>query len=212
MAEGDHAKVGRLGVLLVLSGPAGAGKSTILRAAAERDAGLRFSVSCTTRPPREGEVDGVEYHFLGEDEFAAKVDAGEFLEHAGVHKWRYGTLRESVVGLLENGLDVIMDIDVQGAEQIRACDDPVVARARVDVFVMPPDTAELESRLRARGSESEETFKLRMETALAEIEHWPKYDYRIFSGTRESDDAAFASIVAAERLRVARFARGDGSS
>jgi len=210
MAEGDIGSSGRLGVLLVLSGPAGAGKSTILSAAAARDAGLRFSVSCTTRPPREGETDGVEYYFLGDTEFAVKVEAGEFLEHAGVHKWRYGTLRSAVVGLLEKGVDVIMDIDVQGAEQIRFCDDPTVARARVDVFVMPSDTAELERRLRARGSESEETFKLRMANALAEIEHWPQYDYRIFSGTREEDAAAFAAIVAAERLRVARFVRGQG--
>ena len=196
---------GRLGVLLLLSGPAGAGKSTILRSAVEGDKGLRFSVSCTTRPPREGEADGVDYHFLGDDDFAAKVEAGEFLEHAGVHKWRYGTLRESVVGLLEGGVDVVMDVDVQGAEQIRACGDATVGRALVDVFVMPPDTAELESRLRARGSESEETFRLRMKNALAEIEYWPKYRYRILSSSRDEDYAAFKHIIAAERLRVSRF-------
>ncbi len=196
---------GRLGVLLLLSGPAGAGKSTILRSAVEADEGLRFSVSCTTRPPREGETDGVDYHFLSEEDFAAKVEAGEFLEHAGVHKWRYGTLRESVVGLLEKGVDVVMDVDVQGAEQIRACGDATVDRALVDVFVMPPDTAELESRLRARGSESEETFKLRMKNALAEIEHWPNYTYRILSSSREADYAAFKHIIEAERLRVSRF-------
>lgn len=207
MTEGGINSEGRLGVLLVLSGPAGAGKSTILRAAVAADPGLRFSVSCTTRPPREGEIDGVEYHFLSDAQFAAKAKAGEFLEHAGVHKWRYGTLRASVVGLLEKGIDVIMDIDVQGAWQIRACDHPEVARARVDVFVMPSDTAELERRLRARGSESEETFKLRMANALAEIAHWSRYDYRILSETREEDVAAFAAIVAAERLRVARYFR-----
>ena len=200
MVKGSDKASGRLGVLMLLSGPAGAGKSTILRTAIEKDPGLQFSVSCTTRPPREGETDGVDYHFLSEGEFAAKVEAGEFLEHAGVHKWRYGTLRESVVGLLEEGTDVIMDIDVQGAEQIRASDDPTVMRALVDIFVMPPDTAELERRLRARGSESEETFQLRMKNALAEIEQWPSYSYRILSGTRDEDYAAFATILAAERL------------
>lgn len=195
----------RTGILLVLSGPAGSGKTTILRTAVERDANVQFSVSCTTRPPREGEVDGVDYRFLDDDEFAAKVDAGEFLEHAGVHKWRYGTLRSSVVDLLERGIDVIMDIDVQGAEQIRASDDRVIAGARVDVFVMPPDTAELERRLRERGSENEETFQLRMRNAIAELEHWPKYTYRILSASREDDYAAFAHILAAERLKVVRW-------
>ena len=203
--ESTGTEPARLGVLLLLSGPAGAGKSTILRTAVENDPGLRFSVSCTTRPPREGEVDGGDYHFLSDDDFAAKVEAGEFLEHAGVHKWHYGTLRESVVGLLEGGVDVVMDVDVQGAEQIRACGDATVGRALVDVFVMPPDTAELESRLRARGSESEETFRLRMKNALAEIEHWPKYRYRILSTSRDEDSAAFEHIIAAERLRVSRF-------
>jgi len=203
---GDRSsEIARLGVLMVLSGPAGSGKSTILSSAVERDPGVRFSVSCTTRPPREGETDGVHYHFLSEENFAAKVEAGAFLEHAGVHKWRYGTLREAVVVLLEQGVDVVMDIDVQGAEQIRACDDPVIERARVDVFVMPPDVEELERRLRERGSENEETFQLRMKTAIAEIEHWPKYTYRILSGERDADYAAFAGILAAERLKVARL-------
>lgn len=184
---------------MVLSGPAGSGKSTILKAAVARDPGVRFSVSCTTRPPREGEVDGTDYHFLGDEQFMAKIEAGEFLEHAGVHKWRYGTLRESVVGLLEQGIDVVMDIDVQGAEQIRACTDPIIETARVDVFVMPADPAELEKRLRERGSENEETFQLRMKNALAEMEHAPKYEHQILSGTREEDYAAFATILEAAR-------------
>ncbi len=196
---------GRSGALIVLSGPAGSGKSTILRRAVERDPGVRFSTSCTTRPPREGEIDGRDYHFLSGEEFARRAEAGDFLEHAGVHKWRYGTLRAPVVDLLGRGLDVVMDIDVQGAEQIRSCGDPAIAAARVDVFVKPVDPAELERRLRERGSESEETFQLRMRNALAEMGHWREYGYRILSGTKEEDYAAFASILAAERMRVSRL-------
>ena len=203
--SGKKAAGSRQGLLLVLSGPAGAGKSTVLRSVVENDPVVRFSVSCTTRPAREDEVDGIDYHFLSEEEFAGKLEAGEFLEHADVHKWGYGTLRTSVADLIEGGFDVIMDIDVQGAEQIRACSDALISRAHVDIFMMPEDTAELERRLRGRGSEDEETFRLRMQTALAELEHWRHYTYRILSSSREADYASFANILRAERLRVARF-------
>lgn len=188
---------------MLLSGPAGSGKTTILRTAVEQDEQLRFSVSCTTRPPREGEIDGKDYHFLSEEEFAAKVEAGEFLEHAGVHKWRYGTLRATVISILEEGNDVVMDIDVQGAEQIRTTEDPVIARALVDVFVTPTDNTELERRLRGRGSESEETFQLRMRTAIAEMQHVDQYTHRIVSASREEDYAAFVEILTAARAERA---------
>jgi guanylate kinase len=110
-----------------------------------------------------------------------------------------------VVDLIEEGIDVIMDIDVQGAEQIRACSEPLISRTHVDIFMMPADTAELERRLRARGSEDEETFRLRMKNALAELKHWRHYTYRILSSSREADYESFVNILRAERLRVARF-------
>ena len=203
--SGKKAAGSRQGLLLVLSGPAGAGKSTVLRSVVENDPVVRFSVSCTTRPAREDEVDGIDYHFLSEEEFAGKLEAGEFLEHADVHKWGYGTLRTSVADLIEGGFDVIMDIDVQGAEQIRASNDPLIVRSRVDIFMMPADTRELEQRLRARGSEDEETFRLRMESALEELGHWHHYTYRILSSTREADYQSVTTILQAEQLRVARW-------
>lgn len=195
----------RSGILFLLSGPAGSGKSTLLKAALEEFDNLEFSISCTTRLAREEEVDGKEYHFLTEDEFQSKVDNDEFLEYANVHKWNYGTLKSSVKAALEKGTDVIMDIDVQGAQKVRGCQDEIISSALVDIFITTKNIAELESRLRGRGSEDDETFELRMETASSELKEWSHYAYCIISGTQQEDFRLLSSIINSERAKVHRM-------
>lgn len=194
----------RTGMLLVVSGPSGSGKTTLCRRLA--DAGeARYSISCTTRAPRPGEQDGLDYHFLSRPDFEARLAAGDFLEHAQVHGNFYGSLRSEVIARLDAGVDVVMDIDVQGAEQIRACADPLIRRAFVDVFVMPPGEEELRSRLSGRGTDSEATIALRMANALDEMSHWREYAYLLLSSTREEDYARFLALVTTERMRAARM-------
>ena len=195
----------RSGILFLLSGPAGSGKSTLLKAALKEFDNLEFSISCTTRLAREQEVDGKEYHFLTEDEFQSKVDNDEFLEYANVHKWNYGTLKSSVKAALEKGIDVIMDIDVQGAQKVRGCQDEIISSALVDIFITTKSIAELESRLRGRGSEDDETFELRMETASSELKEWSHYAYCIISGTQQEDFRLLSSIINSERAKVHRM-------
>jgi guanylate kinase len=193
----------RTGILLVVSGPSGSGKTTLCKRLAESGQ-ARHSISCTTRAPRPGEVEGDHYHFLSVEEFESKLAAGEFLENAKVHGNFYGTLRSEVLHHLEAGTDVVMDIDVQGAAQVRASDDAAIQRALVDVFVMPESEAELHARLVGRGTDSEETIQLRMENALGEIAHWPEYTFRLLSLTPDEDYARFEALLVAERLRVSR--------
>ena len=192
----------RLGVLMVVSGPSGTGTTTLCRKLCEEGEAI-FSVSCTTRAPRPGEVDGKDYFFLTEDDFVARIGRGEFFEHANVHGRRYGTLKSYVTDNLKRGIDVLMDIDVQGAAQVRACDDELVQRCLTQVFVLPPSLDELNARLSGRGTESAEAVALRLKNAADEIEHWPRYDYALVSGSREEDYARFKSILVAQRMRVA---------
>jgi guanylate kinase len=199
------ATVKRLGILCVVSGPSGAGKTTLCHALSEADPNVVYSVSCTTRRPRPGEVDGRDYLFLSPEEFMERVAAGDFLEHAPVHDRHYGTLRSSVIAQLERGIDVVMDLDVEGAAQVRSNPDPLIAAARVDVFVRPQSQEELEKRLESRGTEGREEFELRMKNALDEIRHWPLYEYQILSGSREEDFSRFKTIIEAERLRTSRL-------
>lgn len=145
------------------------------------------------------------YHFVSREDFEARLAAGDFLEHALVHRNFYGTLRSEVMGHLAAGTDVVMDIDVQGAAQVRACGDPAIQRARVDLFVMPPSESELYARLTGRGTDSEETIALRMTNALEEMQHWPRYTYRLLSATREEDYLRFKAVLTAEQLRVSRL-------
>jgi len=194
----------RTGILLVVSGPSGSGKTTLCRRiAGEGEA--HYSISCTTRPPRPGEINGKDYHFLSREQFLSKLETGEFLESAEVHGNLYGTLRSEVVQHLQTGRDVVMDLDVQGAEHVRKCEDPAIRCAWVDLFVMPADEQELLNRLSGRGTDSTEVIELRMKNAMEEISQWPNYTYRLLSGTQEEDYTQFKALLVAERLRVSRM-------
>lgn len=194
----------RTGILLVVSGPSGSGKTTLCRSlAGENEA--HYSISCTTRSPRPGEIDGKDYHFLSRERFLSKRHNGEFLESAEVHGNLYGTLRSEVIQYLASGCDVVMDLDVQGAELVRKCEDASIRAALVDLFVMPANEEELFKRLSGRGTDSAEVIELRMKNAIEETRHWSEYTYRLISGTQEEDYTRFKSLIVAERLRVSRI-------
>lgn len=194
----------RTGVLLVVSGPSGSGKTTLCRRLADSGE-VRYSISCTTRPPRPGELNGRDYHFLSTGDFQQRLQAGDFLEHAVVHGNLYGSLKSEVTSHLRAGIDVVMDIDVQGADQVRTCRNGEIQHALVDLFVMPPSEEELRQRLTGRGTDQAETIALRMTNALEEMRHWPQYTYCLVSSTRERDYAQFQAVLTAERLRVSRI-------
>lgn len=194
----------RKGILLVVSGPSGSGKTTLCRRLAD-EGEASYSVSCTTRPARPGEVDGRDYYFLCREEFLAKRAAEEFLESAEVHGNLYGTLKSEVSGRLSAGADVVMDLDVQGAAQVRACADKAIQLSAIDLFVMPASEEELLARLSGRGTDSAEVIALRMTNALEEIRHWSEYTYRLLSATLEEDYSRFKSLIIAERMRVSRL-------
>lgn len=195
---------GRFGILLVVSGPSGSGKTTLCRKLAEMGE-VHYSISCTTREPRPGEVNGRDYHFLDRADFQKRLDAGDFLEHATVHGNFYGSLKSEVLSYLESGVDVVMDIDVQGADQVRACEQAEIRRSFVDLFVMPPSEEELRARLSARGTDADDVIELRMKNALGEMKHWSKYQYLLSSAEREDDFRRFHALVVAERMRVTRM-------
>lgn len=194
----------RTGILFLVSGPSGSGKTTLCRRLAS-EGEARYSISCTTRAPRHGERHRHDYHFLSREEFQTKEGGGEFLEHATVHGNLYGTLKSEVLAHLARGVDVVMDIDVQGAAQVRSCADPEIRRALVDLFVMPPSEEELRARLTGRGTDAEEVIALRMANSLEEMVHWPEYSYCLISGEREDDYTRFKGLLVSERLRTSRL-------
>jgi len=195
----------RRGILCVVSGPSGSGKTTVCRSFSDSDSECVYAVSCTTRASRAGEVDGTDYHFLSREDFEQRTTRGDFLEWAEVHGNFYGTLKSEVLDLIEAGTDVLIDIDVQGAELIRKNSDPLIVESRVDVFIMPPSRDELIDRLDKRGTESAEQLDIRLNNALEEMRHWGSYHYTIISRTRGDDLARFAAIIRAERCRSARL-------
>jgi guanylate kinase len=190
-------KFSRRGILFVVSAPSGAGKTTLVERI-RRTPNLFYSVSCTTRAPRAGEIDGQDYQFLSDADFRERIEKGDFLEHAQVHRDHYGTLREPVVTNLKSGKDVLIDIDTQGAAVIRNCGDPVIRDALADVFIMPPDLEELRKRLLKRGTETAEQIDSRLATAAREMERWRDYRYTIISGSVEEDLQRFRQIMEAE--------------
>ena len=187
----------RYGILFVISAPSGAGKTTLV-AALRQTSELAYSVSCTTRAPRAGEIDGEDYQFLSDADFRARVKSVDFLEYAQVHGDFYGTLREPVITNLENGMDVLIDIDTQGAAAIRNCDDRIIRRALADVFIMPPDLKELRRRLTKRATETAQQIDSRLATAAREMELWRDYRYTIISRSVEEDLQKFRHIMSAE--------------
>jgi guanylate kinase len=187
----------RHGILFVISAPSGAGKTTLVEAL-RKTPNLFYSVSCTTRAPRAGEIEGGDYQFLSGMDFQARVEARDFLEHARVHGDYYGTLGKPVLTNLKNGVDVLIDIDTQGAATIRNCDDPVIRQALADVFIMPPDLEALRRRLLKRGTETTEQIDSRLATARREMELWRDYRYTIISRTVEDDLQRFRCIMSAE--------------
>jgi guanylate kinase len=197
----------RTGILFVVSAPSGAGKTTLCDALRQTP-DFVYSVSCTTRPPRAGEIEGEDYHFLSEPDFRARVEAGEFLEYAKVHEHHYGTLRKPLVANLQNGVDVLIDVDIQGAAAIRSFDDETIRHALCDVFIMPPDLDELRRRLTRRGTETPQQIELRIVNAARELELWRDYRYTIISKSMEEDLQKFRNIMGAERYLSRRLALG----
>jgi guanylate kinase len=190
----------RRGLMLVLSSPSGAGKTTLARRLLEAEPGVELSVSCTTRKRRKGEAEGRDYPFIDRDTFARMRDAGEFLEWAVVFHNYYGTLREPVEKALEAGRDVLFDVDWQGAESLRDKRPNDV----VTVFILPPSGKALERRLKERAQDPPEVVEARMRGASNEIQHWDDYDYVVINHDVEQSVAALRAILAAERLRASR--------
>ena len=187
----------RYGILFVISAPSGSGKTTLVEALRQTP-NFIYSVSCTTRAPRAGEIENEDYQFLSDRDFRARVAAGDFLEHAQVHGDFYGTLRGPLITNLKNGIDVLIDIDTQGADTIRKSDDPIIREALADVFIMPPDLEELRRRLLKRGTETPEQIESRLKTAAREMELWRDYRYTIISKSMEEDLQKFRHIMGAE--------------
>jgi len=187
--------------ILILSSPSGAGKTTLTKALLEVDKNIEMSVSCTTRPKRENEIEGKDYFFVDEEKFQNLIIEGELLEHAYVYENSYGTPKKRVEELLEEGKDVIFDIDWQGTNQLKTrIPDNIVS-----VFILPPSIKELESRLMKRNTEDKEIIKMRLSRAKIEISHWDSYDYVIVNKNIDQSLDLIKSILNVERLKRANI-------
>ncbi|MEO1137875.1 MAG: guanylate kinase [Pseudomonadota bacterium] len=188
----------RRGLLIILSSPSGAGKSTLSRRLRDWDDSISFSVSATTRAPRDGEVDGQDYHFLSETDFRSEVASEGMLEHAHVFGNFYGSPKAPVQSAIEEGRDVLFDIDWQGAQQIQ---NSVLGQHTLSIFILPPSIAELRRRLETRAQDSDAVIAKRMQKSWDEISHWGEYDYVLVNDDLDTTDAHLKTIVTAARLR-----------
>ncbi|HYL48862.1 MAG TPA: guanylate kinase [Stellaceae bacterium] len=193
-------EIKRRGILLVLSSPSGAGKTTITRALVAREPLLALSVSVTTRPRRAGEVDGKDYHFVDPARFAAMVANNDLLEHATVFGHSYGTPRAPLMAAIESGRDIITDIDWQGTQQLQA----KIGADLVSVFILPPTMAALEARLKSRAQDSDEVVHARMAKSSEELSHWDAYDYVVINDDFEDSVRRVQAILSAERVQRRR--------
>jgi len=193
-------------LLVIISAPSGGGKTTVCEKLLAARPEMTRAITCTTRPPRQGEKDGVDYYFLDAASFLKRVQAGNFLEHATVYGNSYGTLKAEVLGKLRTGKDVLLNVDVQGAATIhaRAQEDPELKRALVSVFLTPPSLAILEERLRKRGTDSDGVIGKRLGVARQEIAQWKNFDYLLMSSTIAEDLRRMLAIIEAEKMRSCR--------
>ena len=190
----------RKGLLLVVSGPSGAGKGTICKALLNKNDQIKLSVSATTRKPRNGEVHGVNYFFIEKEEFAKMIENGEFLEYAQIYDNFYGTPKAAIIECLEKGQDVILEIEMQGARQIKE-----VYPEGVFIFVLPPSLEELKSRIVGRGTETQEEIEKRFSCAFEEINQIVNYDYFIVNEDTEKSVSDVEAIICAEKNKVTRY-------
>ena len=193
-------------LLVLISAPSGGGKTTLCQQLLTARPQMTRAVTCTTRSPRQGERDEVDYFFLDADSFLKRVHAGNFLEHATVYGNSYGTLKGEVLGKLRQGKDVLLNVDVQGAATIRqrAEEDPELKRALVSVFLTPPTLGVLEERLRKRGTDSPAAIQKRLSVARQEIAQWKNFDYLLISSTMSEDLRRIQAIIEAEKMRPPR--------
>jgi guanylate kinase len=193
-------------LLVLISAPSGGGKTTLCKQLLAARPDMTRAVTCTTRPPRPGEQDGVDYYFLDASAFLKRVQAGNFLEHATVYGHSYGTLKSEVLGKLRLGGDVLLNVDVQGAASIRARagEEAELKRALVTVFLTPPSVATLEERLRNRGTDAPAVIQKRLGVARQEIAQWKNFDYLLISSSVEEDLRRMLTIIEAERMRSGR--------
>lgn len=195
-------------LLIVISAPSGGGKTTLVKQLLATQPHITRVVTCTTRAPRPGEVEGVDYYFLNPADFQRRVQAGEFLEHATVYGNSYGTLKSEVLGKLRSGKDVLLNMDVQGVASVcaEAAKVPEIQQAMLTVFLTPPSIGILEQRLTRRGEDSPEVIQRRLAVARAEIEHWSRFDYLLISTSVAEDLRRMLAIIEAEKMRTGRAA------
>jgi len=193
-------------LLVVISAPSGGGKTTLCNALLAARPDMTRAITCTTREPREGEQEAVDYYFMDAASFLKRVQAGNFLEHATVFGHSYGTLKSEVLGKLRSGKDVLLNIDVQGAAAVRKCaeEDAELKRSLVSVFLTPPSMTVLEERLRKRATDAAPVIQKRLGVARQEIAQWKNFDYLLISRSVPEDLAGMQAIVEAEKMRTAR--------